>query len=82
MPTQAQTQGLGEFVRWEFTLEHIGDDELLLLHQGELATRFSQTGATEQGLQAECALHLAKCHGWDGCLWSRKEIKHDSLPGI
>jgi len=75
MTTEVQTQGLGQFVRWEFTLEHIGDDELLLLHQGELATRFSQTGATEQSLQAECARHLVIKHGWDGCLWSRKNEK-------
>ena len=63
MTTQAQVQGLGEFVRWGFTLEHHGDHVVVLQHQGELVARFSQTGATEQSLQAECARHLVTEHG-------------------
>ncbi|MBA7644068.1 hypothetical protein ES703_51805 [subsurface metagenome] len=66
MTTQAQTQGLGEFARWGFTLEHPDDHVVELQHQGELVARFSQTGATEQSLQAECAAHLVEKHGWDG----------------
>lgn len=63
MTTQAQIQGLGEFTRWGFTLEHDGAMALFLLHEGELVGRFSQTGATEKSIQMQCALHLAKCHG-------------------
>ena len=77
MTTQAQIRGLGEYVRMEFTLEHDGATAIFLLHEGNLVGRFSQTGATEESLQAECAAHLVKCHGWDGCLWSRKEAKHE-----
>lgn len=72
MVTEAQAQGLGEFVRWGFTLEHPDDHILVLLHDGELVARFSQLGATEESIQAKCALHLAKRHGWDGCLWKEK----------
>ncbi|GAI64325.1 unnamed protein product [marine sediment metagenome] len=72
MTTQVQVQGLGQFASWDFTLEHVGDDELVLLHEGELVGRFSQTGASEKSLQKECALHLVKRHGWDGTLWSKK----------
>jgi len=68
MTTQAQIQGVGEFARWGFTLQHPDDHILLLLHEGELVARFSQTGATEESLQEECAKHLAFCHHWDGCL--------------
>ena len=68
MATQAQAQGLDEFARWGFTLEPHGDHVVLLLHQGELVARFSQTGATDQSLQAECARHLVTEHGWDGRL--------------
>ncbi len=73
MTTEAQIQGLGQFARWGFTLEHPDDHILLLLHEGETVSRFSQTGASEKSLQRECALHLVKCHGWSGCLWSRKK---------
>lgn len=73
MNTEAQRQGLGPFEQRGFTLEHPGDHVLLLIHEGELVARFSQLGATEESIQAECALHLAKCHGWNGCLWSREE---------
>jgi len=72
MTTQAQTLGLGEFTRWGFTLEHPDDHIVELCHQGELVARFSQLGATEESIQAECARHLAIRHGWDGCLWSRE----------
>ena len=71
MTTQAQIQGLGEFARYGFTLEHDGAMAVFLLHEGELVARFSQLGATPESLQAECALHLVKRHGWSGCLWSR-----------
>ena len=63
MTTQAQTQGLGEFSRWEFTLEHDGCEVVLLLHEGGLVGRFYQTGATEESLQEECASHLVEKHG-------------------
>ncbi|GAI59047.1 unnamed protein product [marine sediment metagenome] len=57
MPTQAQVQGLGEFAHRGFTLEHLGCEVLLLLHEGELVARFSQVGATQASLQHECARH-------------------------
>ncbi len=69
MTTQAKIQGLGEFVRWGFTLEHPDDHIVELRHQGEFVARFSQTGATEESLQAECSKHLVMKHGWDGCFW-------------
>jgi len=78
MVTRAQAQGLGEFSRWGFTLEHDGDHFLLLLHQGGLVAHFSQLGATEQSLQVECARHLVNRHGWDGCLWPGKGGEHVS----
>ena len=58
MVTKVQIQGLGEFARQGFTLEHDGAMAVFLLHEGELVGRFSQTGATEESLQAECARHL------------------------
>lgn len=73
MTTQAQTQGLGEFACRGFTLEHPDDHVLQLLHEGELVARFSQTGATEESLQAECAKHLVMEHGWDSCLWQKEK---------
>lgn len=72
MTTQVQIEGLGQFANFGFTLEHDGAMALFLHHEGERIARFSQTGATEESLQAECALHLTKCHGWDGCLWDSK----------
>jgi len=68
MTTEVQVQGLGEFGRRGFTLEHLGCEVVLLLHAGELVSRFYQTGATEKSLQVECAKHLVMKHGWDGCL--------------
>jgi len=76
MTTQVQIQGLGLFANFGFTLEHDGAIAVFLLHKGELVGRFSQTGATEESLQGECARHLAMRHGWSGCLWSRKEETH------
>jgi len=73
MTVEAQVQGLGAFARWGFTLEHPDDHLLLLMQEDQLVARFSQTGATEQSLQEECAKHLALHHHWDGCLWSRNE---------
>ena len=69
MVTEAQCWGLGMFANLGFILEHPDDHILLLLHEGGGVARFSQTGATEQTLQAECAKHLAVKHGWDGALW-------------
>lgn len=66
MTTETQLQGLGEFARWGFTLEHPDDHMLLLLHEGEQIATFSQTGATEESLQAECSKHLVIKHGWKG----------------
>ena len=71
MTTEAQIQGLGEFARWGFTLYYADDHVVALLHEGRSIALFSQTGATEESIQAECALHLVKRHGWSGCLWSR-----------
>ncbi len=62
MTTQAQVQGLGEFPRWGFTLEHDGAMAVFLLHEGETVACFSQTGATEESLQRECTNHLATKH--------------------
>ena len=74
MPTQAQIQGLGEFGRrWGFTVDHDGFIALLLRHEGQLIARFSQFGATEKSLQAECARHLVLRHHWNGCIWSKTE---------
>lgn len=67
MITEAQIRGLGEFA-WGFTLEHPDDHVLFLMHEGERIAVFSQLGATEESLQAECANHLVNKHGWDGCL--------------
>ncbi|MBA7468794.1 hypothetical protein ES707_04047 [subsurface metagenome] len=66
MTTRAQAQGLGEFAKWGFTLEHDGAMAVFLLHEGELVARFMQTGATEESLQAECSRHLVMKHGWQG----------------
>ena len=72
MVTRAQVQGLGEFSRWGFTLEHPCDHVVALLHEDELVARFSQLGATTQSIQTECARHLVMKHGWDGCLWQKE----------
>ena len=75
MATEVQVKGLREFADWGFTLEHPDDHLLLMLHEGEQVAVFSQTGATKEGLQAECADHLVTKHGWDACLWRRgKEV--------
>jgi len=77
MTIEAQIQGLDVFPQWGFTLEHPDDHVLLLLHEGELIARFSQTGATQESLWEECARHLVRKHGWDGCLWTMKaEANH------
>lgn len=72
MTTEVQVQGLGEFARRGFTLEHPDDHVVLLMHDGHRVATFSQIGATQESLQAECARHLVTKHGWDGCLWSKK----------
>ena len=66
MTTRVQIQGLGEFARWGFTMEHLDNHIVELCHQGELIARFSQLGVTEQSLQAACGRHLVFKHGWDG----------------
>jgi len=58
MTTEARVQCLGQFARWGFTLEHPDDHILLLIHEGEQIAVFSQTGATQESLQRECARHL------------------------
>lgn len=65
MTTQVKIRGLGEFGQRGFTLEHPDDHIVELHHQGDFVARFSQMGATEQGLQEECARHLAMEHGGD-----------------
>ena len=77
MTTKVQVAGLGQFARMGFTLEHCGCEVVLLLHDGKLVARFSQTGATEQDIQAECAAHLVTKHSWGGALWE-KEANHGS----
>jgi len=71
MTTEVQVQGLGAYEQWGFTLDHDGSMAVFLLHEGELVARFSQTGATEESLQEECARHLTMKHGWDDCMWQR-----------
>ena len=73
MVTEAQVQGLGEFAQRGFTLEHPDDHIVELHHRSEFVARFSQTGATEKSLQAECAKHLVMKHGGQGCLYQREE---------
>jgi len=65
MTTRHQSQGLGEFAAHGFTLEHPDDHILLLMHQGEVLGMFSQTGATAESIQDECAEHLVTKHGWN-----------------
>lgn len=69
MPTEAQLQGVSKFANYGFTLEHPDDHVVALLHQGQRVAIFSQTGATEESIQAECARHLVMKHHWDGALW-------------
>jgi hypothetical protein len=69
MLTEAQLWGLGNFASYGFTLEHPDDHIVVLFHQGGRVANFSQTGATEESIQAECARHLVMKHHWDGALW-------------
>ena len=69
MVTQLQVQGLGQFAQWGFTLKHPDDHIVALLHEGRSIALFSQTGATQESLQKECALHLVLKHEWGGALW-------------
>ena len=64
MQTEAQVQGLGEFACQGFALEHPDDHLLFLMHESERVAVFSQTGATQESLQDECARHLAEKHLW------------------
>lgn len=73
MATEVKIQGLGEFARRGFTLEHPDDDEVVLMHEGERVASFIQTGVTEESLQNECAKHLVMKHGSDGCLWEEQK---------
>ena len=72
MLTEAQTQGVGSFASHGFTLETPDDHVVFLFHDGERIAVFSQTGAAEESIQAECARHLAMKHGWEGVLWQTK----------
>jgi hypothetical protein len=65
MTTQIQDRSIGKFARWGFTLGHPDDHIVELYHEGELLARFSQTGATPESLQTECARHLEENHGND-----------------
>lgn len=76
MITEAQKQGLGQFAEWKFTLYHPDDHTIALLHEGRSVAIFSQGGATEESIQAECTDHLVTCHGWDGCLWKAGKNKN------
>ena len=69
MPTEAQLWGVSNFANQGFTLETPDDHVAILLHNGERVAIFSQTGATEESIQAECARHLVMKHSWEGCLW-------------
>lgn len=69
MTTKAQVQGLGLFAQQGFTLEHPDDHVVILKHESETLVIFSQLGATQESIQAECANHLALCHHWNSCLW-------------
>ena len=69
MLTEAQSVGVGNFANYGFTLEHPDDHVVALLHEGERIAIFSQTRATEESIQAECAKHLVMKHSWDGALW-------------
>ncbi len=80
MVTQAQTQGLGVFANFKFTLYCPDDHTVALLHEGRSIAIFRLTGATEESIQEKCCRHLALKHGWEGCLWSRKEKTHGESP--
>jgi len=82
MTTEVQVLGLSEFARWGCTLQHLDDHILLLLHEGERIATFSQTGATGESLQAECANRLVMKHGWDGSIWNRKEDKYGNTGSV
>ena len=77
MITKAQVQGLAEFARCGFTLEHPDDHVVFLMHENQKVAVFSQTGATPESLQEECSKHLVMKHGWEGCLWPGKEVKSE-----
>jgi len=62
MIIRAQVQGLGEFARRGFVLEHPDDHIVELHHEGEFVARFSQAGATPESLQAACARHQVEKH--------------------
>lgn len=72
MSTEVQRRGLGIFADLGFSLEHEGAVTLSLLHEGQFIARFSQTGATEESIQGQCATHLVIEHGW-----KKKEVKRN-----
>jgi len=63
---------LSEFSQRNFTLNNVDDHIVELLHDGEVIASFSQSGATQYALQAECALHLVRKHNWDGVIYTEK----------
>lgn len=66
MTTELYAQVLGQFARCGFTLRHPDDHVVILVHEEEEIACFSQTGATEQSIQAECAAHLIENQCGDG----------------
>lgn len=75
MTTEAQIQGLGTFANFGFTLEHLDDHVVILLHKGELVGRFSQIGSQREKPSKGVCSSLGKVP-WNGCLWTRKEADH------
>jgi len=65
------SEGLGTFANFGFSLEAPDDHLVMLWHEDERIAVFSQIGATEQSIQAECARHLVIKHGWHGALWQK-----------
>jgi hypothetical protein len=68
-----EAYALGTFAQRGFTLEQVADDDLSLFHEGEKVGTFSQIGADPSSIQKECADHLVKRHGWDGCIYDSKK---------
>ena len=69
----ANANPLGEFSQRDFTLNNVDDHVVKLLHDGEVIASFSQSGATQHTLQAECALHLVRKHNWDGVVYTSED---------
>lgn len=48
-----------------FTIHEPDDHVVILSHEGEDIATFSQTGATEESIEAECQKHLSENHRED-----------------